>query len=124
MGWIVGEYRANLAPFGRREPGAGDAFLRWLLTNEWGERVTHVHLTITDDGENFVELPPPPEGVTYDRSDKVFLAVAAAHPEHPRILQSFDSKWWGWRVALEQLGVRVHFLCPEEIARKHAEKMG
>src|SRR5690606_22321930 len=41
---IVAEYRTNLRAKG--EPGPGDAFLRWLLTHEWGgSRVTRVPLT-------------------------------------------------------------------------------
>lgn len=123
-GRILAEYRAHLSAKG--EPGPGDAFLKWLLTHEWGgERVTHVPITETaEDDEDFLELSDPPEGVVYDRSDRKFLAVAAAHPEHPPILQAFDSKWWGWRAALERDGVRIHFLCEREIADKHAEKMG
>jgi hypothetical protein len=123
-GRIVAEYRANLRAKG--QPGPGDAFLRWLLTHEWGgRRVTRVSLTPRDDdGENFDELPLPPKGVRYDPSDRKFLAVAAAHDEHPPILQSFDSKWWGWRNALAKVGVSIYFLCPDEIARKHRAKIG
>lgn len=123
-GLIVAEYRANLSAKG--QPGPGDAFLKWLLTHEWsGHRVTRVVITPRDDdAEDFVELPPPPEGVFYDPSDRKFLAVAAAHPEHPPILQSFDSKWWGWQAALGVVGVKVEFLCPEAIAMKYAEKRG
>jgi len=63
------------------------------------------------DEEDFVQPPHPPEGTIYDRSDRKFLAVAAAaHEEHPPILQSFDSKWWGWREAVDQVGISVHFL--------------
>jgi len=51
-----------------------------------------------------------------------FLAVAAAHDEHPPILQSFDSKWWGWHAALARVGVAIHFLCEHEIADKHRVK--
>jgi hypothetical protein len=122
-GRIVGEYRRRLNAKG--QPGAGDLFLKWLLTNEWSDkRVTRVPLTPrSHDDEDFEELPPPPEGVRYDRSDKKFLAVAAAHPEHPVILQSFDSKWWGWRAALAKIGVHVHFLCQPEIEAKHRQKM-
>lgn len=121
-GLIVAEYHANLRRSG--EPGPGDAFFRWLLTHEWGsERVTRVKLTPREeDADDFEELPRPPYGVRYDPSDRKFLAVAAAHPERPPILQSFDSKWWGWRRALGELGVTVHFLCPREIAKKHAAK--
>lgn len=123
-GQIVAEYRANLCAKG--QAGPGDAFLKWLLTHECGgQRVTRVTITAKDDDvEDFQELPPPPEGTVYDRSDRKFLAVAAAHPDHPPILQSFDSKWWGWQEALSAIGVTVHFLCPDAIEAKYREKMG
>lgn len=123
---ILDEYGKNLSD--RGQPGPGDAFLKWLLTHEWNEeRVTQVVITRNDDDEgreDFDELPPPPEGILYDASDRKFLAVAAAHPSHPPILQAFDSKWWGWRQALAEVGVRIHFLCEDDIAEKHREKMG
>jgi hypothetical protein len=77
-----------------------------------------------DDVRGFEELPAAPNGVRYDPSDRVFLAVSAAHPEHPAVLQALDSKWWGWRGALEKAKVPIHFVCPEEIARKYEEKIG
>lgn len=122
-GCIVAEYRANLSAGG--QPGPGDAFLKWLLTEEWsGQKVTRVRITAVEDEQGFAELPRPRDGVIYDRSDRKFLAVAAAHPEHPPILQSFDSKWWGWQDALAAAEVRIVFLCEDAIAEKHAEKMG
>lgn len=123
-GRIVAEYRRNLRA--RGEPGPGDAFLKWILTHEWGgHKVTRVPITPKEeDVEDFLEIPPPPPGVVYDRSDRKFLAVAFADPEYPTILQSFDSKWWGWKDALAAQGVVVHFLCPAEIASKHTTKMG
>jgi hypothetical protein len=124
LGKIVEEYRRNLNA--RGEPGPGDKFLEWILTHEWGiKRVTRVRITPkTEDSEDFVELPAPPVGVSYDPSDRKFLAVASAHPDRPPILQSFDSKWWGWREALAEHGVSIYFLCADEIASKHAAKMG
>lgn len=122
---IVKEYRKNL--HARGQPGPGDAFLKWVLTNEWNpDRVTHVPITPVDrgDGEDFSEFPVPADGTRFDPSDRKFLAVAAAHPEHPAVWQAFDSKWWGWREVLGRMGVTVHFLCPKEIAAKHAKKMG
>jgi hypothetical protein len=123
-GRIVAEYRANLSA--RGQPGPGDAFLKWLLTHEWGgEKVTRVAITPAEhDAEDFAELPAPSDGTFYDRSDRKFLAVAAAHAEHPPILQSFDSKWWGWQAALAEIGVTIHFLCEDEIAEKYRQKMG
>lgn len=121
---ILKEYTDNLSA--RGEPGPGNAFLKWLLTNEWDERrVTRVEITPkAGDEEDYEELPPPPEGIVYDPSDRKFLAVAAAHEEHPPVLQSCDSKWWGWREALAAIGVTIHFLCPEAIEAKYREKVG
>jgi len=122
---IVTEYSLNLSR--RGQPGPGDAFFKWVLDNEWYEdKITRVPITPCqrDSDIGFAELPSPPEGVHYDPSDRKFLAVAAAHPEHPPIWQALDSKWWGWTAALAEAGISVHFLCPEEIARKHREKMG
>lgn len=120
---ILREYGANLDA---SQPGPGNAFYKWLLTHEWQpSKVTQVPITpAQSDDENFVELPAPPEGTQYDPSDRKFLAVAAAHPERPPVLQSFDSKWWGWSDALAQVGVTIHFICEREIAQKHAEKIG
>lgn len=123
-GRIVAEYRRNLSAKG--QPGPGDVFLKWLLTHEWSsQRITRVAITAkADDDDDFVELPLPPLGTTYDPSDRKFLAVAAAHSDHPPILQSFDSKWCGWTAALAAIGVTIHFLCPDAIQAKYAEKMG
>lgn len=120
---ILGEYSHKLRTKGQLGPG--DLFYRWLLTNEANPgKITHVAITPRpDDESDFEELPAPPPGVKYDPSDRKFLAVSAAHPEHPPILQSFDSKWWGWREALAKVGIAVHFLCPGEIAKKHKQKM-
>lgn len=120
---IVREYGNNLSDTG--QPGPGDLFYRWLLTNLYNEqRVSQITITPSkEDPEGYEELPDPPPCVRYDPSDKKFLAVAAAATEHPPILQSFDSKWWGWQEALARIGVTIHFLCPEEIEAKYNEKM-
>jgi hypothetical protein len=122
-GRIEEEYRRNLNAKGQLGPG--DLFFRWLLDNQWGgKRVTRVKISPrSQDDTNFDELPDPPQGITYDPSDRKFLAGAAAHPDHPSILQSFDSKWWGWRDALTSIGVHIHFLCQQEIQQKHRQKM-
>lgn len=119
---IIDEYTDNLNSRGQRGPG--DVFLKWVLTNEWSHRITRVPLSPKPrDPNDFEELPSPHAGLTYDPSDRKFLAVAAAHPEHPPILQATDSKWWGWRESLADVGVSIHFLCAE-IEQKYQEKMG
>ena len=76
------------------------------------------------DPTGFEEFPDHPGLAGFDVSDRVFVAVSAAHPEKPPIVEASDSKWWGWKDALEQCGVRVGFLCPDELARKYREKTG
>jgi hypothetical protein len=122
-GSIVAEY---VDAVGGGQPEAGGAFVRWVLQNQWrAASVTHVRVTPrTGAATGFEELPAPTDGTTYDPSDEKFLAVAAAHPDRPPILQAFDSKWWGWQNALKACGVTIHFLCPDEITAKHQEKMG
>jgi hypothetical protein len=122
-GLIVEEY---LGVMGRGQPEAGGAFVRWVLQNQWVKaRVSRVTLTPrTGAPTGFNELPPPTAATAYDPSDEKFLAVAAAHPERPPVLQAFDSKWWGWQESLKACGVTIHFLCPKEIEAKYQEKMG
>jgi hypothetical protein len=122
-GLIVAEY---LGAMGTGQPEAGGAFVRWVLRNQWvAANVSRVSVTPrTGASTSFQELPPPIAGITYDPSDEKFLAVAAAHPERPPVLQAFDSKWWGWQDSLKACGVTVHFLCPDEIKAKYQEKMG
>lgn len=121
-GLILAEY---LGAMGTGQPEAGGAFVRWVLQNQWvATKVSHVAVTPrTGAPTGFAELPPPIDGVNYDPSDEKFLAVAAAHPEHPPVLQAFDSKWWGWQESLAACGVTIHFLCPNEIEDKYEEKM-
>ncbi len=121
-GQIVQEYRNHLRASG--QPGIGDAFLRWLLTNLWNsERCSQ--LTITpkaQDPEDFEEFPDCAALSDFDRDDRKFVAVAVAHPENPPILQGLDVKWWGWRNALGKAGIVVTFVCQEDVRRRFEEK--
>ncbi len=122
---ILDEY---LKAVGAGQPEPGGAFVKWVLQNQWApNRVTRVPITPRPAGSGrtgFQELPDPPRGTRYDPADEKFLAVAAACPEHPPVLQAFDSKWWGWQGALKASGVTLHFLCPGQIQAKYEEKFG
>ncbi len=121
---ILCEYMHKLSSSG--QPGVGDAFLKWVLTNQANQdRCTLVTITPkADDEMDFLEFPNHPKLQNFDRSDRKFVAVSAAHPNHPPILQTIDSKWWGWKYALAECGIEVFFLCPDEIAEKDAKKIG
>lgn len=118
---IFTEYRKQLSM--RGQPGVGDRFMKWVHDNRWNfpdaDRVT-----ITKHGDSYDEFPDHAGLINFDKSDRKFIAVANAHPDKPPVLQAADSKWWGWKDSLAEVGVSVHFLCPDYVEAKYAEKMG
>lgn len=122
-GWrIIGEYLDNLDTTG--QPGAGNAFLKWLLQNMSNPKKC-TQVPIKENHENgFMEFPVDQRLVHFDLSDRKFVAVSNGHSEKPPILEGFDSKWWGYKDVLEELGIIVHFICEKEIEKKYHEKIG
>jgi len=118
---IYNEYRHSLSLKGM--PGPGDAFMKWVHDHRWSfPEVDRV--PITPKGDSYEEFPDHPGLAGFDRSDRKFVAVACAHPAKPVILQATDSKWWGWKDALEEAGVRVRFLCSSYAEATWSKKMG
>lgn len=119
-GEIFNEYIGELSF--RGQPGIGDKFLKWLHENRFRfpdcDRVP-----ITPSGDSYDEFPDHPGLSNFDLSDRKFIAVANAHSEKPPILEATDSKWWGWKDALEEAGIDVEFLCPDYIRVKFKKKM-
>lgn len=118
---IFDEYRQQLSM--RGQPGVGDRFMKWVHDNRWSFSNSD-RVAITKNGDSYDEFPDHDGLKEFDKSDRKFVAVANAHSEKPPILQATDSKWWGWKEALEEVGITVHFLCPEYADTKHTEKMG
>jgi hypothetical protein len=116
---IFDEYRKQLDMKGR--PGVGDSFMKWVHDNRWSLPDSN-RVAITRKGDSYDQFPVHDRLNDFDVSDRKFVAVANAHPRKPTILQATDSKWWGWKDALADLGITVHFLCPEYAEAKHAEK--
>ena len=120
---IFDEYRNKLCLSGR--PGLGDAFVKWVHDNGYSINVAErISITPTFNGNSYDEFPDHPDLEKFDPSDRKFIAVANAHPECPTIFQGTDSKWWGWRNALEEVGIIVHFLCPDYVKQTYNTKMG
>lgn len=118
---ILGEYRKHLSMSG--QPGVGDVFMKWVWTHRWSlSRKNRVK--ITKKNSSYEEFPTHPDLENFDPSDRKFVAVANAHPDKPPILQATDSKWWGWKDALAEKGIKVYFLCEDYVRAKYAEKMG
>ncbi len=118
---IFDEYRQQLSIKG--QPGVGDLFMKWVHDNRWSLPNSD-RVTITKKGESYEEFPVHDGLVNFDKSDRKFVAAANVHPTKPPILQATDSKWWGWKDALAEVGITVTFLCPEYARAKHSEKMG
>lgn len=111
---IIKEYKNKNSPTG--EPGLGDEFLLWVLTN-WTnpDYCDVVEITSRNDSDDdFLEFPDDPELATFDRSDRKFVAVARASQHRPTILNATDSDWWVHREVLEKHGVAIEFLCPDQ----------
>jgi hypothetical protein len=91
---ILLEYQNKTTPKKGNRPG--DAFVKWALQNNANaHRVARValqdHVRL-----GFDTFPDDPELSVFDVADRKFVAVAAAHPERPSILQAVDSKWLRW----------------------------
>ena len=114
---ILKQYRNNTDR--SRQPGIGHEFFRWLSNaSSRCERVeVHDHPT-----RIFAEFPDHPGLQNFDREDRVFIAVAAAHGTFPPILQATDSKWIDWQGALIECGLSVSLICPEDIQAAHQRK--
>ena len=97
--------------------GVGDVFLKWLLRNMGNPaRVEMVQITPTDN-DCFAEFPDQGLQTEFDPPDRVFPAVANAHPDKPPIWQAADCKWIDWWPGLAEQGVKVEFLCAADAQR-------
>jgi hypothetical protein len=120
QGEIFDEYRHKLSLSG--QPGVGDKFLKWVHDNQWSISEKN-RVAITKNGDSYNEFPADDDLSDFDLSDRKFVAVANAHPDKPKIYQATDSKWWGWKDALYNVGITVDLICPDYIEQKYKEKM-
>lgn len=113
-GWrIIKEYRKKVSSSG--QPGIGDAFLKWVLTNH-NNSTRCEKVSITEIADNhYAEFPTDPALGQFDLSDRKFVAVALMHPAHPPIVNAVDSDWLLWQIPLEANGIQIDFLCPDDL---------
>lgn len=117
---ILREYQNKTRP--NQPKGLGDVFLKWLLQNLGNTaRVEQVSLTETNPNE-FAEFPDPALQASFDDKDRMFAAVAYAHPDKPPVWQAADCKWVDWWPALKAKEVRVEFLCPDDTCKFYRKK--
>ncbi len=117
---IYDEYRRNLSMSG--QPGVGDLFIKWVHDNRHNFPESNRVLITKNTDNTYNEFPDSENLTNFDIDDRKFIAVANAHPNKPPILQATDSKWWGYKDALQDVGITVNFLCPEYAKAKYEEK--
>jgi hypothetical protein len=118
---IVTEYMRHLSPKG--QPGAGDAFMRWIWNNQFNEahclRIT-ITPRLSSHGEDFEEFPDDPDLAQFDHSDRKFAAVAKALVAP--VLNATDSDWWNFREPLSRHSIEVKFICPERFEQDGSKR--
>lgn len=119
---ILLEYQNKTSPKTANRPG--DAFVKWALQNNANPKWCDLVALTPNDDRVYDSFPKDARLNNFDLPDRKFVAVAAAHDEHPTILQAADSKWIGWEPALKDHGISVEFLCPADIQRFHSNKFG
>jgi hypothetical protein len=106
---IIGEYQRKNSDSG--QPGVGDAFLKWVLTNRTNPKhCEQVHITQRAEND-FAEFPRSQSLAGFDPSDRKFVAVALTHPQRPAIANAVDSDWRNYEHALAEHGIKIDFLC-------------
>ena len=114
-GAIEKEYRTCLNSSG--QPGVGDRFYQSvLLDRRLCERAT---LPKRRGGE-YADLPQAVIDAGFDRSDRVFAALAKR--EGIPVVNAVDSDWVEARKVLNENGIRVDFLCGCDAAGWFAER--
>ena len=110
---ILKEYRNKVNQTG--QPGIGDAFLKWVLTNQTNsQRCECIEIHPSDN--SFKEFPNDTQLEKFDPSDRKFVAVALAAPNRPPIVNAVDSDWAEFYEALTIYGVSIEFLCCEIVS--------
>lgn len=109
---ILKEYKNNLSEKG--QPGFGDAFLKWILTNIKNQnRCELVEIIAYNTCEDFIEFPDDPALMEFDRSDRKFIAVTRKHSENPPIYQALDYRWRHFVDILRHYSITIEFLCED-----------
>jgi hypothetical protein len=113
---IVFEYLGAVRHGGR--PGVGAKFAKWIHSRRFDVRVCErVRITpVNDNPPTYAEFPDDPALRNFDPDDRKFIAVAAAHPDRPPVLEAVDRVWWTHRAALAAAGIDIQFLCIPEIS--------
>ncbi len=101
------------------DPGVGDFFFKHTCDNQLVESKCLI-VPITPDPhrpDNFSEFPTHSGLVSFDPSDRKFVAASISSPSNSPIYNATDSDWSDARVALDDCDVPVVQLCPQHATR-------
>lgn len=110
---ILEEYMNQLNSSG--QPGPGDAFLKWLLSNQANPNHCFWVRITPHNKRGYEEFPTDPKLANFDPSDHKFVAVAlAADPNSPPpILNASDTDWRNYCNEFRKHGIQIKSLCPD-----------
>ena len=98
--------------------------MKWVLINRGNpDRVEQVSIHKTVGNETWYdEMPKDTTPEFFDKSDLKFIAVSLAHSEIPPIVNTTDTDWLKIEDILLGWGIKVEFLCREELKQKYLKK--
>ena len=115
-GIVLGKYRDKLSSKG--QPGIGDAFLRHIWDNSWNpKKVLQLAIEREKSGE-FTAFPDDPDLETFDKDDRIFVALARTAPKKAIIVNAVDSDYRDHSIALTRFGIEIEELCPHCLRKK------
>lgn len=115
---ILQEYRRNADP--KKEPKAGAAFLKWVLTNlANANRIQQVVLERHPE-RGYEAFPSADELAAFDSDDRKF--VAAALSTRSSLILGLDTDYFEYEAPLQRAGLRVEYVCQAELEAIAARK--
>ncbi|MGR3913342.1 MAG: hypothetical protein OD918_02255 [Gammaproteobacteria bacterium] len=119
-GEVLCEYGRNLSR-DPAEPGIGHFFMQWVSDHQ-GDSSKVCRVPLTPNNQSYLEFPHSPGLAGFHKKDHKFIALANACNKTPVILQATDSKWWKYKSAFKQIGIKVCFLCPGFVKKTYTKK--
>lgn len=112
---IIKEYKRNVSRYTLNRLSSD--FIQWILTTQLDRMWCEGDIVpIAKQGEfDYFDFPIDDRLSGFDKSDRKFVALSRAHPEHPIVMQASDSKWEEYRAVFAEYGVVIEYVHAEYI---------